>query len=226
MHYQPLAPFSDHRGIQLRESIQACAATSTGFPTPFTTDEVIFVIDTGASVTVTNSKSDFVSELHPVQPTKLQGIAAGLEVKGIGDAEYVFRMDNNTTISILFRNVLYVPNCTVRLLCPRHLAESTNQKTDGFNSLHDVGILTCHGQSISVPYHSSTGLPIISTAAGLTSYTEYCAAFTVPSTKQPFDSSSFPASPAISKQNLSNQQRVSCYCMNDVIIIARKPSII
>jgi hypothetical protein len=51
--------------------------------------------DTGASVTVTNSKSDFTSDQYPVQPTKLQGIASGLEVKGIGDAKYSFKTDNH-----------------------------------------------------------------------------------------------------------------------------------
>ncbi len=84
--YSPAHSFQDTSSgntVQLHASLKAYTETHQGFPVPFTSDEVIFVIDTGASVTVTNSKLDFILDLHPVQPTKLQGITSGLEVKGI-----------------------------------------------------------------------------------------------------------------------------------------------
>lgn len=124
-HYAPLVPRTTTEAFHLRESLQAYAATNQGFPIPFTSDEVTFVIDTGTSITVTNAKSDFISELHPIQPTQLQGIAAGLQVQGIGDAECVFKTDDNRSISVILQNVLYDPQCTVRLLYPWHLAECT-----------------------------------------------------------------------------------------------------
>ncbi len=102
--------------------------------------------------------------------------------------------------------MLYVPSCTIRLLCPRPLAECTTCTQDGFNSIRDIGILTCYSQRISVPYHQGTGLSIILTAAGITSYSDYCAAFTVPSTKEVSDPPSLLSSPAQLKQNLSSQQ--------------------
>jgi hypothetical protein len=169
---------------------------------------VTFVIDTGASITVTNCKRDFLAPLQPVQPTKLQGIAAGLEVQGIGDAEYLFSTDSNEIISIVLRNVLYVPGCNVRLLCPRHLAECTDRSTDGFNSIRDVGILTCHDKCIKVPYHSGTGLPIITTAAGLDSYSNFCSTFTMLSTRNTPTDPAMHASPARLKLNLTNHQRL------------------
>ncbi len=187
-HYAPLVPRSNAEAVHLRASLQAYAATNQGFPILFTSDEVTFVIDTGAIITVTNSKSDFISEMYPVQQTQLQVIAAGLQVQGIGDAEYVFKTDDNRSISIILQNVLYVPQCTVRLLCPRHLAECTTYKTDGFSSIRDIGILTCYGHKISVPYHTGTGLPIISTAAGTKSYSDFCAALTIPNSNETSES--------------------------------------
>jgi hypothetical protein len=106
------------QGIQHRTQLQAYMSMNQGFPTTFTPDEVSFVVDTGASITITHDKQDFVSPIYRVQPTTLQGIASGLSVEGIGDAEYVFRTDNDQHVSILLRNVLYVPSCSIRLLCP------------------------------------------------------------------------------------------------------------
>lgn len=133
-----------------------------------------FVVDTGASITITHEKSDFISPIRSVQPTTLQGIASGLSVDGIGDAEYTFCTDKNTFVSTLLRKVLYVPSCAIRLLCPRHLTENTSHHNDGFNSLRKHGILTCHGETVIIPYHEGTGLPILTTASGTEAFTSYC----------------------------------------------------
>jgi hypothetical protein len=101
------------QSIQLRTQLQAYTMTNQGFPTAFMPVEVSFVVDTGASITITHDKSDFISPIRPVQPTTLQGIASGLSVEGIGDTEYVFRTNKNTLISVLLRNVLYVPACSI-----------------------------------------------------------------------------------------------------------------
>jgi len=122
-------------------------------PASFTPDEKIFIIDTGASVTITNDASDFISTPKAVQHTELKGIAAGLTVQGIGTARYSFRGDDGQNFTITMPNVLLVPKIPVRLLCPRHVAEITQHEGDGFNSTHPTGIFTCHGNKITVWYH-------------------------------------------------------------------------
>jgi hypothetical protein len=79
----------------------------------------------------------------------------------------VFQTDGSDLTTVLLQGVLYVLDCTVQLLCLRHLAERTGLPTDGFNLIRDIGILTCNGKKISVPYHHGTGLPIITTATGI-----------------------------------------------------------
>jgi len=117
----------------------------------------------GASITITPDRADFLTPITPVQPTTLSGIAANLQVQGIGTVTYQFPLPNGTTTSVTLKNVLYVPGCAVRLLCPRHLAESTIIEGDGFLSLQHGGILTCNGIELPVSYDRNTGLPIIYT---------------------------------------------------------------
>ncbi len=93
--------------------LRAYVAHDHGLPACFTPDKLHFVIDTGASITITNSKEDFVSIISPVQPTKLQGIASGLDVKGVGEADYSFQTDDGALTTILLKGVLYVPDCSV-----------------------------------------------------------------------------------------------------------------
>jgi hypothetical protein len=166
-HYQPQCPISIATSNGIYQQIHAYSACATGLPISFTPDEVHFIIDTGASITITFDEQDFDSPVHPVQPTTLKGIASGLSVKGIGDATYSFTTSKGDKIQVTLKNTLYVPDCKVRLLCPRHLAACTDVATDGFNSIRDNGILTCYGHQIEVPYHVKTGLPIIATTSGL-----------------------------------------------------------
>jgi hypothetical protein len=108
----------------------------------------------------------------------------------------------------LFQHVLYVPDCTVRLLCPRHLAESTCIPTDGFNSIRDTGVLTCNRQTITVPYHKGTGLPIITTVTGMENFNKFFASLSYSDfTKVVTNETPLPT-PIPYKQNLSPQQHI------------------
>ncbi len=205
-HYTPTSSMTQQEAEITRKTIHAYVATNQGLPARFTPDETTFVIDTGASITITNCKEDFTSAIQQVQPTRLKGIASGLDVKGIGEAEYAFKTDTGEMITVSFDRVLYVPDCTVRLLCPRHLAESTGRQTDGFNSIRDVGILTCHGKAITVPYHSGTGLPIVTTATGIENFTKFCAKLSIANNAPQLNTNPSCIAPIHFKQNLTPQQ--------------------
>jgi hypothetical protein len=137
------------------------SANEEVFPVTFLPTTVMLTIDTGASISITPARQDFIGPIRPIQPTTLQGIASGLKVLGIGTAQYRFQRADGSVLPVTLKNVLYVPGCSVHLLCPRHLAAETGVLGDGFTSLSDHGVLRCHGYDFHVEYHTSTGLPII-----------------------------------------------------------------
>jgi len=53
-------------------------------------DDTLFIIDTGASITITHNKYDFIGPVYPTQTMEIQGITAGLAIEGTGAAEYAF----------------------------------------------------------------------------------------------------------------------------------------
>jgi hypothetical protein len=137
------------------------ADPDNALPVTFLPTTAILVVDTGASVTITPDKADFIQAPRPVQPTTLQGIASGLSVQGIGTVSYTFHTDKGTPVTVLLPNVLYVPDCSIHLLCPRHLAEATGVPGDGFLAFSKTATLRCHGTDITVAYNARTGLPIV-----------------------------------------------------------------
>ena len=173
--YDPVPDVPDNIGSSLHNESIVSLSAFTAPVTPLTPDEKAFIIDTGASITITNDSADFPDGIRGVSPVSLQGIASGLEIKGIGTAKYKFRMDDGSIQAVTLPNVLFVPKCPVRLLCPRHVAASTGVPGDGFHSLQDCGLLHIHGLAITVPYHPENGLPYVHTASGVESFRSFLA---------------------------------------------------
>ena len=155
--------------------LAAFEATYATNKTPISPDSYPIILDTGASISVTPYKTDFVSQITPVQSLEIQGIASGLQVKGSGSVHYSFYNDAGVLQTIKLKHCRYVPQCTARLLCPRQLGIQSGHSTDGFNSTTEKGTLTFHGQPTTVHYDTLTQLPILYTAPGCTSFHRFCA---------------------------------------------------
>ena len=137
----------------------------------FTPDQIRLIVDSGATACISNSLSDFTGPPRAVQPTTLSGIGGGLKVKGIGTARY--KLAGN--IELLIEDMLYVPDCPSRLLCPQQLLEQLNI---GFHIDKDEdNINACWlsipigSESVKFPLHLNprTNLPMLSTAPGISS---------------------------------------------------------
>jgi len=164
------------------------------FPETFLPTTVLLIVDTGASISITNNLRDFISTPTPVQPTTLKGIASGLAVKAIGTTRYILTTDNGAPATITLPHTLYVPDCAMRLLCPRHMAATTGYPEDGFISYEQSGVLRYNGDKIPVSYHNDTCLPIVTAkiitdvptgpnATSLPNHASLAAANSIPSTK-------------------------------------------
>jgi hypothetical protein len=133
--FQPLVHHSPLYNKEKLLQLAAFEATYQDAKTPISPDMVPLIMDTGASVTVTPYKTDFISAVKPVQAVEIKGIATGLQVKGIGDVSYSYHNDKNELQTMILRDCLYVPHCTARLLCPRQISVETGNKLDGFNAI-------------------------------------------------------------------------------------------
>jgi hypothetical protein len=74
--------------------LAAFEATYHDAKTPLTPDMVPLIIDTGARISLSPHKMDFISPIQPVQRISIKGIASGLAVEGIGDLCYSFHNDS------------------------------------------------------------------------------------------------------------------------------------
>jgi len=133
-HYTLSIFLATNQASSLRDQLLAYMTSGEETRISFTPDAHHFIIDTGASITITNAVTDFDHSPQPVKLTQLKGIASGLQVLGLGQATYRFIADSSKVVSITLHNVLYVPDCPIRLICPRHVAETTGIDTDSFNS--------------------------------------------------------------------------------------------
>jgi hypothetical protein len=71
----------------------AFQATYHDSKTPISPDMVPLIIDTGASISISPYRTDFISPIRPVQQVQIKGIASGLDVAGIGDLQYTIYND-------------------------------------------------------------------------------------------------------------------------------------
>jgi hypothetical protein len=154
----------------MQGAIKEATSTPMGLPMTLTPDEKQFIIDTSASITIRHSSEDLISPISSVQHTELKGITLGLTVQGMGTVAYTFWANDGTIFSLTLPYTLYVPNLPIWLICPRHVAQVTQCEGDGFNSTHPTGIFTCCGHKITIPYHHSTGLTLLQSAPGITTY--------------------------------------------------------
>jgi hypothetical protein len=89
-HYKPQLMATAINAPSIRHQLGLLANQDNGLPISFLHNSSMFIVNTGASITNTNSRSDFSEPLHSVQPTVLQGIVSGLNVRGISTATYKF----------------------------------------------------------------------------------------------------------------------------------------
>lgn len=214
--YDPIAilwstEFQNKEKLVLLSALQATYQDTT---TPITPDMVPLILDTGPSITISPFKSDFVSKIKPVQQVKIQGIAAGLTIKGIGDLSYSFYNDHGVLQTLHLRDCLYIPTCSVRLLCPHQISNSTNCFGDGFNALSHDPILTDQGKQTTIKYYKLSKLPLLFTTLGISSYQQYISNIR----ELKADPSATPTSSTWQRNKIKNYTSMSVAHMKDLQI--------
>jgi hypothetical protein len=134
MEYEPMAEMPRFEAKEKMVLLAAFEATYHDNITPMTPGMVPLIMDTGASISLSPHKTDFISPIQPIQNVAIKGIASGLTVEGTGDLSYTYVNDDGEEQTIVLRGCLYVPQCAVRLICPHQSRAETKNPKDGFNA--------------------------------------------------------------------------------------------
>ena len=123
------------------------------------------IIDSGATVSLTPHESDFVGPIRPIRHTTLLGIAGGCDIEGAGTVQYRIPMpDNQDDFILTIKDVLYVPACPSRLLCPRQIHSQSTKSGPLYASFvtdSEGATLVHEGVALRFPYDARTKLPIL-----------------------------------------------------------------
>jgi hypothetical protein len=76
-HYTPFVFLATNQASSLRDQLLAFVTSGKETRIDFTPDARHFIVDMGASITITNAVTDFDHSPQPVKPTQLKGIASG-----------------------------------------------------------------------------------------------------------------------------------------------------
>jgi hypothetical protein len=79
------------------------------------------IIDYGASCCVIPYIEDFLHQPTQIQNTTLKGIAGGLTALGRGTVQLKIHQENKENIILIIYNVIYAPECPIRLISPHQL---------------------------------------------------------------------------------------------------------
>ena len=102
---------------------RACFSEHDGVPGALGKPLGTLIVDSGASMTATPHRSDFVGEVKPPSAfRRLKGIAKGLSIEGEGYVEYSFA-DTGGRLQTFRLPALYVPDLKARLLCTSSFAQ-------------------------------------------------------------------------------------------------------
>ena len=140
----------------------------------FDTDSFEVCADSGASSSSTQDKNDFIPGTYKtLDGVTINGIASGLNVEGYGSVSWVFKDDKNENIELIIEKVLHIPGLPIRLICPQQVAKQTGHIGDGLHAEMDSAQLIFGGFKFTTQYNKSSGLPIYTSASGISKLNAY-----------------------------------------------------
>jgi hypothetical protein len=120
------------------------------------------IIDSGASCCVTPHIEDFTNQPTPIQNTTLKGIAGGLTALGRGIVQLKIQQENQENIILIIDNVIYAPDCPIRLISPQQLHRQSKARgydNSCFTTDETTAALYHGGDTFKCEYHPKKKFP-------------------------------------------------------------------
>jgi hypothetical protein len=122
------------------------------------------IIDSGASCCVGPYIEDFIHQPTPIQNTTLKGISGGLTALGRGTVQLKIHQNNTDNIILVIGNVIYAPDCPIRLISPQQLHRQSKAKgheNSCFTAEETTATLYHGGDTFTCDYHPKTKIPTL-----------------------------------------------------------------
>jgi hypothetical protein len=114
------------------------------------------IVDSGASCCVTPYIENFIHQPTPIQNTTLKGISRGITALGRGTIQLKIHQENRENIILIINNVIYAPECPIRLISPHQLhrqSKSRGHENSCFTTEENTATLFYGGDTLTCAYH-------------------------------------------------------------------------
>jgi hypothetical protein len=101
------------------------------------------IIDSGASCCVTPHIEHFINQPTPIQNTTLKGIAGVLTALGRGTIQLKIQQENHENIILIIDNVIYAPDCPIRLISPQQLHRQSKARGHDNSCFTTIPTISC-----------------------------------------------------------------------------------
>jgi hypothetical protein len=122
------------------------------------------IIDSGASCCLIPYIEDFIHQPTPIQNTTLKGIAGGLTALVRGTLQLKIHQNDTDNIILVKDNVIYAPDCHIRLIIPQQLHRQSKAKgheNSCFTTEETTATLYHGGDTFTCAYHPKTKIPTL-----------------------------------------------------------------
>jgi hypothetical protein len=107
----------------------------------------------------------------------VDGITDGIPIKGKGTFKFTIGDNNGRQHNIRILESLYIPVMKKCILSPQHWAQTVADKKTWMGNFDDCCILLWNGGQKTVPFSTTTNVPIFFTAPSLRTYQTFAATF-------------------------------------------------
>jgi hypothetical protein len=154
-------PLQNRSNLQNNELLKIAVLITTNACTKETSH---VIIDSGASCCVTPYFEDFIHQPTPIQNITLKGIVGGLTALGRGTVQLRINQENKENIILVIDNVIYTPECPIRLISPQQLHRQSKAKVHEntcFTTEETTATLIHRGDTFKTNYHPKTKIPTL-----------------------------------------------------------------
>ena len=144
------------------------AISSNDSKIAFDTDSVPAIFDSGASLTATPHRKDFIDGTYKeLTGVTISGIASGLKASGIGSINLNFKDDDENPITLQIDRVLHLKQLPIMLVSPQQVLRQHRSIDSSFILNDKSSSLKLDGFTKTIDYDSRTNLPTLYTESNI-----------------------------------------------------------